>query len=204
MLFCLLPRRLFGGKRVRRPEPAEPASAAGARLRRQLDRAAQALRDVYDCMGRSSVRSTDENPAIIFDRAAEKVCRGCALCELCWQREYTSTFNALNDATPMLLERGRAMAKDLPGYFSSRCIHLPDFLTAVNGELSAHLLRRQYRRQLEETRRSARGSMPSSPSCSPPPPPDLAARTGPERRGSSAGWGRCCGPRPRRRYAATR
>ncbi len=157
VLFCLLPRRLFGGKRVRRPEPAEPASAAGARLRRQLDRAAQALRDVYDCMGRSSVRSTDENPAIIFDRAAEKVCRGCALCELCWQREYTSTFNALNDATPMLLERGRAMAKDLPGYFSSRCIHLPDFLTAVNGELSAYLLRRQYRRQLEETRRSARG-----------------------------------------------
>lgn len=49
------------------------------------------------------------------------------------------------------------MAKDFPGYFTSRCIHLPDFLTAVNGELSAYLLRRQYRRQLEETRRSARG-----------------------------------------------
>ena len=49
------------------------------------------------------------------------------------------------------------MAKDFPGYFADRCIHLPDFLTAVNGELSAFLLRRQYRRQLEETRRSARG-----------------------------------------------
>ena len=34
---------------------------------------------------------------------------------------------------------------------------MPDFLTAVNGELSAFLLRQQYRRQLEETRRSARG-----------------------------------------------
>ena len=94
---------------------------------------------------------------MIFDRAAEKVCRGCALCELCWQKEYTGTFNALNDATPYLMERGRALAKDFPGYFTDRCIHLPDFLTAVNGELSAFLLRRQYRRQLEETRRSARG-----------------------------------------------
>ncbi|MEG1594494.1 MAG: SpoIIE family protein phosphatase, partial [Oscillibacter sp.] len=96
-------------------------------------------------------------PAIVFDRAAEKTCRDCALCELCWQREYTETFNALNDATPFLLERGRAMAKDFPPHFSNRCIHLPEFLTAINGELSAYLLRRQYRRQLEETRRSARG-----------------------------------------------
>ena len=94
---------------------------------------------------------------MVFDRAAEKVCRGCALCELCWQKEYTGTFNALNDATPFLLERGRALAKDFPSYFADRCIHLPDFLTAVNGELTAFLLRRQYRRQLEETRRDARG-----------------------------------------------
>ena len=73
------------------------------------------------------------------------------------RREYTGTFNALNDATPFLLERGRALPKDFPGYFADRCVHLPDFLTAVNGELTAFLLRRQYRRQLEETRRSARG-----------------------------------------------
>ena len=49
------------------------------------------------------------------------------------------------------------MAKDFPSYFADRCIHLPDFLIAVNGELSAFLLRRQYRRQLDETRRSAKG-----------------------------------------------
>ena len=142
VLFLLLPGRAFGGKRVKRGETVEfPA----------------ALRDLYDSMGRSAPVSTEENPAVIFDRAAEKVCRGCALCELCWQKEYTGTFNALNDATPYLMERGRALAKDFPGYFADRCIHLPDFLTAVNGELSAFLLRRQYRRQLEETRRSARG-----------------------------------------------
>ncbi len=156
-LFLLLPGRLFGGKRVRRPELSERPAAGGNRLKEQLTKAAGALRDLYDCMGRGTVQSTEENPAIVFDRAAEKVCRGCALCELCWQREYTGTFNALNDATPTLLERGRAMAKDFPGYFADRCIHLTDFLTAVNGELSAFLLRRQYRRQLEETRRSARG-----------------------------------------------
>lgn len=156
-VFLLLPGRLFGGKRIKRAEPAAENAAAGNRLKEQLTKAAGALRDLYDSMGRGTPQSTDENPAIVFDRAAEKVCRGCALCELCWQKEYTGTFNALNDATPYLLERGRAMPKDFPQYFADRCIHLPDFLTAVNGELSAFLLRRQYRRQLEETRRSARG-----------------------------------------------
>lgn len=154
-VFLLLPGRLFGGKRIKRPALSQ--TAQGGQLKERLTKAAGALRELYDSMGRTPPPSTEENPAVIFDRAAERVCRGCALCALCWQKEYTGTFNALNDATPYLLERGRALAKDFPRYFADRCIHLPDFLTAVNGELSAFLLRRQYRRQLEETRRSARG-----------------------------------------------
>ena len=154
-LFLLLPGRLFGGKRVKRPETVNLASA-GQQLKERLTKAAGALRELYDSMGRAP-KTNEENPAIIFDRAAERVCRGCALCDLCWQREYTGTFNAMNDATPLMLERGRVMAKDFPKYFADRCIHLTEFITAVNGELSAFLLRRQYRRQLEETRRSAQG-----------------------------------------------
>jgi len=154
-LFLLIPGKVFGGKRVKQEPRLE--SPAGKELKERLMKTAGALRELYDSMGRNGTQSTDENPAIVFDRAAEKVCRGCALCGLCWQKEYTGTFNALNDATPYLLERGRAMTKDFPQYFTSRCIHMPEFLNAVNGELSAFLLRRQYRRQLEETRRSARG-----------------------------------------------
>jgi stage II sporulation protein E len=155
-LFLLIPGRAFGGKRLQRPQ-AEAQPAAMDKLKTRLSRAAAAFHDLYDSMGRGAPRDTDENPAIIFDRAAEKTCRSCALCQLCWKKEYISTFNALNDATPFLIERGRALPKDFPQYFADRCIHLPDFLSAINGELSAFLLRRQYRRQLEETRRNARG-----------------------------------------------
>ena len=158
-LFLAVPRRFVAGKRVRPAiPPAERADRTeSAPWRQRLDRAAAALRDLYDSIGRGAPPAADENPAIVFDRSAEKVCRGCALCELCWQRDYTGTFNAMNDATPYLLERGRALAKDFPDYFTGRCVHLQDLLAAINGELSAFLLRRQYRRQLEETRRSARG-----------------------------------------------
>ena len=152
-VFLLLPGRLFGGKRLQRPVLSE----TGNQLRDRLNKAAGALRELYDSMGRAAPKTAEENPAVIFDRAAERVCRGCALRDLCWQKEYTATFNAMNDATPYLLERGRALPKDFPPYFADRCIHLPDLLAAINTELSAFLLRRQYRRQLEETRRSAQG-----------------------------------------------
>ena len=160
LLFLAVPRRFVAGKRVRPAIPPAERRDRGedpAPWRRRLDRAAAALRDLYDSIGRSAPAAADENPAIVFDRSAEKVCRGCALCELCWQRDYTGTFNAMNDATPYLLERGRALPKDFPDYFTGRCVHLQDLLAAINAELSAFLLRRQYRRQLEETRRSARG-----------------------------------------------
>lgn len=154
-VFLLIPGKALGGKRLQRPEPARQ-SAAVEGLKARLTRTAAALRDLYDTLGRN-IQSTEENPAVIFDRAAEKVCRDCALCGLCWKKEYVSTFNALNDATAYLLERGRTLAKDYPGYFTSRCIHLTEFLTAINGETSAFLLRQQYRKQLEDARRSARG-----------------------------------------------
>lgn len=154
LLFLALPRRIFGGKRLLRE--AAPDIAQRTALKTHLNRAAEALRELYDSMSRTPPPQ-EENPAVIFDRAAEKVCRGCALCELCWQKDYTATFNALNDATPYLLERGKAKAKDFPVHFADRCIHLSELLQAINGELSAFLLRKQYRRQLEETRRSAKG-----------------------------------------------
>jgi len=155
LLFLLIPGRIFGGKHLRRPQ-AEPFSAADG-LRARLGRAAAAFRDLCDSLGRNLPQSQEENPAVIFDRTAERVCRSCALCALCWKKEYVSTFNALNDATPFLMERGRALPKDFSRHFADRCIHLTDFLAAVNTELSAFLLRRQYRRELEETRAAARG-----------------------------------------------
>ena len=47
-----------------------------------------------------------ENPSVIFDRAAERVCRRCVLRTACWQQNYNATYNAFNDACPAMLRRG--------------------------------------------------------------------------------------------------
>lgn len=151
-LLCHYCAILFAGDAApRRREKRETE-----KLRERLRLSAQALRSLGESIGGGG-RSTEENPAVIFDRAAEVVCRGCALCELCWNREYISTFNAFNDATPAILERGRAESGDFALHFASRCIHFPQFVAAVNTEVAAHLMRRQYRRRIETERRRTRG-----------------------------------------------
>ena len=131
--------------------------SADTSLRRRLQLSAAAFRDLYNSFGKAPPVRGEENPAVVFDRAAEAVCRTCKQCPLCWSQTYIDTFNALNDATPAMLRRGKSLTEDYPGHFTDRCLHLPEFLAAVNQELGALLLRRQYTRRLEAERARTRG-----------------------------------------------
>jgi len=147
--YCALLLRETSIPRRKAPKEAE-------QLKARLRLSAEALRSLCESFSAPPPKK-EENPAVIFDRAAEVVCRGCALRDVCWSKEYVATFNAFNDATPALLERGRAEPADFAPHFSNRCIHFPQLLAAINTEVTALLLRRQYRRQLDQERSRTRG-----------------------------------------------
>ena len=89
---------------------------------------------------------------IVFDRASDRVCKSCVLCAQCWQKDYVTTLAALNDVTQPMLARGRAEMQDFPYHFSSRCVHLPELIRAINSALFALRERQSLRRQQEENR----------------------------------------------------
>lgn len=156
--FLLLPERPLRRLGVwMAPEPRAPAidRRAQARVQRRLEEAAQAFRTLYDTM-RASFRppQNDNDVATVFDRAACQVCRSCTLRANCWERDYVSTFDALNNAAQPMLDRGRGEPGDFPQHFSSRCIHFPDFLAAVNREVTALLYRRQYNSRIQDSRQA--------------------------------------------------
>ena len=122
-------------------------------VRRRLEDTAAAFQSLYESMrGAFRAPANDNDVAVVFDRAAYRVCRKCTMRMNCWEREYVSTFNALNDATAVMLNRGKGKAEDFPRHFADRCIHFPAFLGAVNEELNALLCRRQYDVRLRESR----------------------------------------------------
>ncbi len=125
------------------------------RVGRRLEGTATAFRSITNCLRQSGNPPQNDNDiATIFDRTAQRVCRGCALRDNCWEKHYNDTFRAMNDATPAILERGSGRASDFPPHFVSRCIHLEDFIHGVNGELTALLYRRQYQSRIQESRRT--------------------------------------------------
>lgn len=157
--YAVVPRRWlpevvnmpYAGAGEREAETA----AVPAMARAALHEGAEAYRALYDEL-LSTAAPTVENPSVIFDGAAEEVCRGCVLAQRCWQAEYDVTYSAFNDAAAPMLRRGRVTATDFPLHFSSRCVHFAELLNAIDRGIYAYLLRRQYRTRLGSIRSLAR------------------------------------------------
>ncbi len=156
VLFLLVPKKatnwvsaLFSGE-----GEAAVADRSATHMRGHLADTAQAFARLHQLLGQAfrPQPHNDEDTAAIFDRTAGKVCRRCALRETCWQRDYVTTYNALNDALTPMMERGRGEPKDFPRHFSNRCLKFTEFVGAANEELAGLFARRQYRVQLRESR----------------------------------------------------
>lgn len=138
------------------PEKEGPLLTAAGEVSPEAAAPAAAFRAVYDSLEDHALLLRPENPAVLFDRAAEQVCRDCPLRSDCWQTHYTDTYNAFNDACPALLRRGQALAEDFPPYFAARCVRFPKLLTALDGQLHDFLQRRLHHGRLDAAYRLAR------------------------------------------------
>ncbi|MEG2378079.1 MAG: SpoIIE family protein phosphatase, partial [Clostridia bacterium] len=92
------------------------------------------------------------NITTVFDRPAKLVCRKCTLSGACWERDYITTRDALNEVTKVMRERGRVEAADFPTHFSARCVKISEFVSAVNEELAQYLYRNQCAARVGESR----------------------------------------------------
>ena len=149
LAFLLLPLRTVRGKRLAEEKHTESETLS---VRGRLEQSAAAFRELYESLSNPAAKPVQEDPAHIFDRAAERVCRTCSLRDFCWEREYQRTHTALIDATAALLQNGEGKGEDFSSYFVDRCIRFPSFLGAVNTELREYLLRCQYRKDLTDSR----------------------------------------------------
>lgn len=156
VLFLLLPQSAL--RRLRAALERERETYSTRRraeyMGERLSSTARAFRSVRDSLRAAfpEDRVNDGDPSTIFDRTADQVCKKCALRNTCWEHDYVSTYNALNDALPAMLEKGKGEAADFPGWFAGRCLQFNAFLRAANEELVALRYRRQYQNRLRESR----------------------------------------------------
>lgn len=158
-LFLLTPQRLLDRCTVLfAGETGDfPAAYAAQAAQHKLQTAAAAFQQAFSALKDAlNGKTTDngEDPAVIYDRAANQVCASCALRERCWQRDYQDTHDLLNAALPNLLTSRSATPDQLPQRFRDKCVKLPAFLGAVEQEVRAYLLRGQCASQIGRSRRA--------------------------------------------------
>ena len=159
LLYLALPRQAEAW--LRRFFQREPAistasmpAADGIRqsVSHQLGERAAAYRQLSQQLESQLKEEKQEYPGEIFDRTAERICKGCALQKICWQRDYRNTYQVLNRALQVMEEQGYCRERDFPDSFTSRCLRIRSFVTAANEELYAWRNRRRFQVQMRDSR----------------------------------------------------
>ena len=158
VIFIMLPASFMSrlGALLPRTISGNGASRAREYTKERIEQASLAFRDLYETVKeKSGTDRNDADVATVFDRAAETACRKCAFSSKCWQTNYQSTLDAMNNAAPKMLERGRLEESDFPAHFTDECVNLKGYIMSVNAELRGLLYRRQYRSRLRENQNAA-------------------------------------------------
>ena len=141
------------GKRV---AIATGAMTASDSVRQQVGQQLHERAEVFRQLSQQLEGQLKEEPAeyagAVFDRTAERVCKGCALRQMCWKRDYRATYQALNGALKRMEERGFCQEKDFQEPFYGRCMRLRVFVNTANEELYAWRSRRRFRVQLMQSK----------------------------------------------------
>lgn len=153
VIFMLVPSKYLASWGVIFSSGTIGDSSGGARAyaAARLEKASLAFRELYETM-KSTFESNknDEDIGIIFDNAADRVCRKCKFSNRCWNKEYMSTATAMNDAAKRMMDRHKLIKNDFPSYFIDNCIKSDQFTAAANDELKSLMYRRQYKERLRE------------------------------------------------------
>lgn len=131
---------------------------AGDTAQRTLRRMAKAFSTVFSAVKRAFPPGGEApgEPEDVVEQTARRVCAGCGMREMCWQRGYQDTHDLLNQALTEIRATQRVEAGAFPRRFRDKCCRFSSFLTAMEQEWREYLLLRRVDRRLEEGRAAVR------------------------------------------------
>jgi len=89
---------------------------------------------------------------LILKSITNKVCTGCSVFMICWQREKKSTRQHICTLFNLIEAQGKVNKEDLPGELRKRCIRPDELITVAGCLFETYLMDKYYRKKLSETR----------------------------------------------------
>ncbi|PKM95256.1 MAG: stage II sporulation protein E [Firmicutes bacterium HGW-Firmicutes-1] len=68
----------------------------------------------------------------LIDHVADKVCKDCSMCNMCWQKDFYDTYRAVYSVLSAVESKGEVMVEDIPVEFYKQCLKVDEFVIMVN------------------------------------------------------------------------
>lgn len=90
--------------------------------------------------------------SLMFDTAADRVCKNCKKVDFCWKKDFNSTYTTMFKFLEIMERKGRIIIDDVPEYFSEKCVHLLPLITEINRLFEVYKINRVWKSKLSENR----------------------------------------------------
>lgn len=111
------------------------------------------LSDSFEALSQKRLADSAVSQNRIFDDAADKICKSCGLCSMCWEKEFETTWQAMQKVGKKLEEKGYADVLDVPEYFRKKCVRIDDLLATINHYYDINRINTLWSSQLDESRK---------------------------------------------------
>ncbi|KKM10921.1 hypothetical protein SY88_11160 [Clostridiales bacterium PH28_bin88] len=139
----------FVGDRNARTERLRLVAAARVR---EMGRVFQEMSRTFRQISSGEERGQEVALGDLFEDLAAKVCRECSLKEVCWERDFYSTYRKILDMFTVVELRGGISPLDVPPELARRCTRTRELAVAVTCLFETYRMDRQWRQKLVDSR----------------------------------------------------
>lgn len=90
--------------------------------------------------------------SLLFDTAADRICKNCERAMYCWQTDFNATYTSMFKFLEIMERKGCLQLTDVPSCFADKCVHLLPLITEINRLFEIYKINTTWKSKLQENR----------------------------------------------------
>lgn len=110
------------------------------------------IAETFDNISEKRLTLSQEEINKLLDDVADKVCKDCSMCNMCWQNEFYDTYRTVYSILSAVENKNVISEEDIPKVFYDKCIKSDIFITTTNRLFEIYKLNLHWENKLIENR----------------------------------------------------
>ncbi|MBQ7096935.1 MAG: stage II sporulation protein E [Clostridia bacterium] len=158
VIFGLLPnksvawvKRLFCAERAEKGDVTKLKESLSIKLKSVASSFLE-MSETLERLSQGKGENNHDDIAVVFDCAAERICKNCRKSDICWNKEAGVTYKALVQMMQTMIERGEVDMRDIDEKFKGKCFNLYRLTAEINHQFDLQRMKCVWQSKLDESR----------------------------------------------------